>query len=110
MPFGAAWGKFMKENWSRQSHAPAKAAGDKTGSLLSYARPLEASTNAFIALKAAWNLLSWDQEDYECQGIWLVEGERVVDLGRRSGRGQDPTPNQVSPSRDKVCSGCRPQI
>jgi hypothetical protein len=91
MRVGAAWAKFMKENWSRQSHAPAKATGDKTGSLLSYARPLEASTNAFIALKAAWNLLLWDWEGYGYQTTRPVEGGRIVDLRKRSGRDLDPT-------------------
>ena len=63
----------MRGNWSSQPHAPGKAAGDKTYSLLSYARPLEASVNAVTALKPAWNLLMCDR--------------RVIDIGNTAGRG-----------------------
>jgi hypothetical protein len=59
---------------------PGKADRDKTYSLHSYARLLEASTNAVIALKAPWNLLMWDQEGYGYQATRPVEGGRLVDL------------------------------
>jgi hypothetical protein len=73
-------------NWSRQLHAPGKATWDKMYSLHSYARLLEASVNAVIALNSAWNLLMWDQEGYGYMEIRLVEGGRLVDLRRRSRR------------------------
>jgi hypothetical protein len=81
----------MWENWSSQLHAPGKATGDKTYSLLSYSRLLEASVNALSALKAPWNLLMWDQEGYGYQTTWLVEEGRLVDLGKRSRHYQGPT-------------------
>ena len=73
----------------------AKANRDKAYSLLSYSRPLEASINAVTALKAPWILPMYDQEGYGYQEIRLVEGERLLDLGRSSRRDQDPTPKLI---------------
>lgn len=42
-------------------------------------------------MKAPWNLLLWDREGYGDRTTWLVEGGRLVDLGKRSRRDQDPT-------------------
>ena len=72
----------MWGNWSRQPHAPGEAAGDKTYSLLSYARPLLASTDIGTALKAPWNLRACDREGYGYTEIRLFEGG--MDLIRRS--------------------------
>jgi hypothetical protein len=52
----------MWGNRSTQLQVPGGTERDKTSSLHSYARPLEASVNAGIALMAAWNQLMWDQE------------------------------------------------
>ena len=63
---------------------PVKATWDKTYSLHSYARPQEASVNAGNTLKAAWNLLKRDREGYRDLITRLVEGGRLLDLGRSS--------------------------
>jgi hypothetical protein len=90
MRLWADWGRFMKENWGSPPHTSAQAAGDKEIAQVSYARPLEITVNAVTALKAAWNLLLWDWEGYGYQSTRPVEGGRLVDLGRRSGRDQGP--------------------
>jgi hypothetical protein len=81
----------MRGNWSRQPYPLRKATWDKTYSLHSYSRLLEALVNAVAALKPAWNLVLWDREGCGYRKIWPVEGGRLVDLGRRSGRNLDPT-------------------
>jgi hypothetical protein len=73
----------------------AKADRDEKVILTSYARPPEASVNAVNALKAAWGLLMYDQEGYGSRKMRPVEGERLVDLGRRSRRDLDPTLEQT---------------
>jgi hypothetical protein len=60
----------MKGNWNSQPHASAKATGDEKVVLVSYARPLEASRNAFIAWNAAWDqrMDNQEAERYQVQG------------------------------------------